>query len=100
MVFINFFGILLQLHQPRYASCLFFELYESEQPYIQILYKKSSKTKKLYTFNIPNCGTKCPLNKFYQLYQHILPTQSFDKECQLHDGETLLATGNPENAPY
>lgn len=53
--------------------------------------------KNVPALHIPGCGTKCPLASLYQLYEDILPTQSFDEECQLHDGETLHPCGNPEN---
>lgn len=94
------FVFTFQLHQPAYASCLFFELYQSDQPYIQIFYKKSLKMRNVRPLDISGCGKKCSLIKFHELYQHILPTQNFDKECELRDGEVLPSSGNPENAPY
>lgn len=36
---------------------------------------------------IPDCGTKCPLEKLYELYKDWLPTQSSEKECKLREGE-------------
>lgn len=45
---------------------------------------------------IPNCGTKCPLYRMYELYDDVLPKQSYEKECQLRDGETYPPGGNPE----
>lgn len=45
---------------------------------------------------VPNCGTKCPLNKWQELYKHILPTKSYEEECELRDGEPLPISGNPE----
>ncbi|XP_031632798.1 lysosomal acid phosphatase-like [Contarinia nasturtii] len=92
---------LYKLHQPKYASCMFFQLYSSdEMPYVKIFYRKSGNVVNIKPLNIPNCGSKCPLEKLYELYQHILPTQQFDKECALRDGHTLPPGGNPENAPY
>lgn len=32
---------------------------------------------------IPNCGQRCPLNKIFEMYQDILPTEDFDTECRL-----------------
>lgn len=46
---------------------------------------------------ILNCGTsKCPLDKWYELYKDILPTQGYDDECKLRDGEEVLPNQNPE----
>lgn len=81
--------ILLQPHQPPYASCVFFELYEAESPYLQIFYKNSTRINNISPLDIPNCGTKCSLANLYKLYEEVLPTQSYDKECELRDGETL-----------
>lgn len=49
---------------------------------------------------MPNCGTKCPLDKMYEWYDDILPEQSFDEECKLRDGEFLPLDGNPETNNY
>ncbi|XP_055307986.1 prostatic acid phosphatase-like [Sitodiplosis mosellana] len=87
---------LYKLHHITYASCLFFELYKTDtRPYVEIFYKNSSETNIPLLLEIPNCGTKCPLDKLYQLYEDILPTQSFEKECELRDGETMGR--NPES---
>lgn len=29
------------------------------------------------------CGTKCSLDQFYQLFDHIIPKQDFESECKL-----------------
>lgn len=79
------------------ASCLFFELYQSDNDhYVQIFYKNSTETN-IPAMEIPKCGTKCPLNKMYELYDEILPKNSFEEECQLREGESLPPGGNPEN---
>lgn len=81
------------------ASCLFFELYQNEDnPYVQIFYRNSTATN-IPPLSIPNCGAKCPMNKMYELYGDILPSQSFDEECKLRDGEYLPPGGNPESYP-
>lgn len=49
---------------------------------MQILYKKSA-TECAEALEIPNCGTKCPLDKLYELYKDILPTQDYELMCQL-----------------
>lgn len=83
-LFCNFF---LQLQRIPYAACLFFELYQNgDDPYMQVLYKNSTQ-ENVTTFEIPDCGTKCPLDRFYKLYADILPTKSFEEECMIHDDE-------------
>lgn len=85
------------MHLPPYASCLLFELYEANaNHYIQIFYKKSTEVD-IPALRIPNCGYKCPLEKVFELYDGILPTQSYDKECELRAGEELPTGGNPES---
>lgn len=76
----------------------FFELYKSSNgiPYVQIFYRNSSVTSVL-PLEIPKCGTKCSLTDLYELYKDSLPMQSFEKECELRENETLPASGNPEN---
>lgn len=50
--------------------------------------------------HLPNCGTKCPLHKLYDLYKDILPSESFEIECALNDGEFLPDDGNPEKPKF
>lgn len=88
---------LFQLHVPPYASCLFFELYkpnDSSENYLQLFYRKGNATD-FPALEIPNCGSKCPLNKWYKLYQNILPTKSYDEECQTD--EPVDPKQNPEH---
>lgn len=89
--------MIFQLHQPPYASCIFFEMYQGNQdPYVQIFYRNSTKLQNPQALDIPGCGSKCPLTNFYKLYEDVLPTKSFDDECMLHEGEILPPGGNPE----
>ncbi|XP_055307972.1 prostatic acid phosphatase-like [Sitodiplosis mosellana] len=91
---------LFKLHQPPYASCIFFELYKSNgNPYVQIFYMNSAELEHIWNhpLEIPNCGTKCSLTDLYELYHDVLPTQSFEEEFVLRDGEILPPDGNPEN---
>ena len=69
---------------------MFFELYQANDDthYVQLFYKNSTATD-IPALEIPNCGQKCALEKLYELYRDIIPTQSFEKECELRDGETL-----------
>lgn len=94
---VHIFIKLFQLHRIPYAACIFIELYESvDGPYVQVIYK-SSKRHNTDPLEIPNCGSKCPLDKFYELYGDILPTKSFDEECMLHDGGDTVTHKNPRN---
>lgn len=75
-----------QLHQPPFASCLFFELYKADEiPYVKIFYRNTTETN-ISPLVIPNCGVKCKLTEFYELYDDILPTQCYEKECELRKG--------------
>lgn len=85
----------LQLHQPQYGACIFFELFDRIEPYVRISYKNSTKTNDT-PLKIPNCGTNCPLYRLYELYVDILPTKSYTEECALRDNEFLPPAGNPE----
>lgn len=71
------------MHYPPYACSLHFELYKSEQNeyYIQIFYRKAQEEYPM-PMNIPGCGRRCPLNRFYDVYKAIMP-DSFDAECKL-----------------
>ncbi|XP_031636577.1 prostatic acid phosphatase-like [Contarinia nasturtii] len=74
-------------HMPPYASCLFFELYNSnegrkENVYVQLFYKNTS-AEDFPPLNIPGCGTKCSLEEFHRLFRDVLPTEDFETECKL-----------------
>lgn len=72
----------LQLHIPKYASSLLFELYELRNDhYVQIFYKNPT-SENPDPVEIPNCGIKCPLNRLFDLYSEIL-TSDPDTECRL-----------------
>lgn len=68
---------------PPVACSLHIELYKSSNNvhYIQIFYRKSQEDNPL-ALNIPGCGEKCPLDKFYDIYREIIPGD-FDAECRL-----------------
>lgn len=85
-----------QPHFLPYASCILFELSKRNgEPFVQIFYKNSTD-QNVPALNIPNCGQFCHLHKLYELYKDILPSQSVDIECKLHENEILPASGNPE----
>lgn len=79
------FVFFFQLHVPPFSSSIFFELYHKNDNYfVKILYRKTP-TDDVPALNIPNCGTMCLLDKFYELYKHILPAdfESFTSLCRL-----------------
>lgn len=76
------FRMNFQLHIPPYASSILLELYKNgeHEHYIQIFYRKSD-VENLSPLNIPNCGTKCSLNRLYELYSDLIPGD-FETECK------------------
>ena len=64
-----------------YSASLHFELYKTDQNefYIQVFYRKSEEEYPA-PMEIPNCGVKCPLAKFYEVYSEIIPGD-FYAEC-------------------
>lgn len=77
-------SIFSQLHILPFACSLHFELYEVDgnEHYIQIFYRKSNE-EILSPMNIPGCGQKCALDRFYDLYNDIIPDRDHDIECEL-----------------
>lgn len=66
----------------EYAACLLFEvLIKNDNVLLQIVYKKSPSSNSSEILNIPNCGTACPLDKMYELYKEILPSEDFVSAC-------------------
>lgn len=51
----------------------------NSRPFVEIYYKNSSR--EALHLEIPNCGKSCPLVKFIQLYDDVLPGD-FDVECK------------------
>lgn len=96
---------LLQSHVPPYASCVLFELYKSKENfYVQLFYKNTTE-ENLPPLNITGCGTKCPLDKFYQLFDDIIPKQDFETECKLwpssrSDKDSDVMTWKGERTTY
>lgn len=83
IIFVYFYAF--QLKIPLFSSSILFELYQRDTDYfVQVTYRKtvSENAKPL---EIPNCGTMCPLDKFYDLYKDILPEEdeSYEALCRL-----------------
>lgn len=81
---------------PPLSSCLLFELHRGDKdPFVQIFYKNSTKVD-IPSLEIPECGSKCPLKKFYELYKNVLPKRSHTEECALFDDEYMPPGGNSD----
>lgn len=66
--------------------------------YIQLFHRNLDE-KFVPALEIPNCGdSKCPLNKWYELYKDVLPTKPYEEECKLEDGQSIPPNyENPES---
>lgn len=86
----------MQNNRPPLTSCLLFELYQKdEKHYLQLFFRNSTATK-LPPLGFRTCGTECTLEKLFEIYKDILPTQPFDDECTLQDWEILMPTRHTE----
>lgn len=77
---------------PPYSSCLMFELHSFNGTfYVELYYKQERGDDKvpLQPLFIPNCGQRCPLNQFYEIYRDIIPTDDFDTECRMPSTSAL-----------
>lgn len=50
--------------------------------YLQVFYKNTTN-ENLNPLIIPNCGVKCPLEKFYDIYKAVIPDGDFETECRI-----------------
>lgn len=73
----------LQPHFPNYASSLHFELFETKdgEHYFQLFYRNSEEDTPS-PIDIPKCGVKCDIQKFYAEYSEIIPGE-YEDECRL-----------------
>ncbi|XP_055643791.1 testicular acid phosphatase homolog [Toxorhynchites rutilus septentrionalis] len=72
----------LKTHVPSFAACVMIELSTAVdgKPFVSLFYKNSDAEPE--TMVIPNCGTRCPLQKFGELYKHLI-SENWEKECAL-----------------
>ncbi|XP_055307524.1 prostatic acid phosphatase-like isoform X1 [Sitodiplosis mosellana] len=74
---------LFDVRAPPYASSLHFEVYSSNDEYhMQIIYRNTDDENPC-PLEIPSCGAKCSLEQFKSIYSTIIPTGTFDEECEL-----------------
>lgn len=52
--------------------------------HVEIFYKKNrgEDAEPLEPLTIPNCGKQCPIEKFFEIYEDIIPTDDFETECR------------------
>lgn len=73
---------MFELHNPPYRACIMLELrLKNNIPYISIFYKNTTSEPTVMT--IKNCGTMCPLDKMYEIYDDVLP-KDWESECRLN----------------
>lgn len=68
---------------PCYTSAIFFELIidnSTANHYVRILYRNTTTIEEPVLLEIPNCGVKCPVEKFTKLYQNLLNV-NWEYEC-------------------
>lgn len=60
---------------------------------MQILYRNTSDENPS-PLEIPMCGTKCSIERFYEIYEEIIPTADIDEECQIPEPFDEFRNGN------
>lgn len=72
---------MFELHNPPYRACIMLELrLRNNVPYVSILYKNTTSEPTVMT--IKNCGTMCPLDTMFSIYDDVLP-KNWESECRL-----------------
>uniref|UniRef100_A0A8C5J3S9 Lysosomal acid phosphatase n=1 Tax=Junco hyemalis TaxID=40217 RepID=A0A8C5J3S9_JUNHY len=83
--------------QAPYASCHLFELYQEDDGNFSVeMFYRNESGKEPFPLTIPGCQHKCPLQRFLELTDPVVP-QDWEQECKvsssMHDtesqGETL-----------
>lgn len=86
---LNVLGMYPVAFGPPYASALLLELWRIDgRPYVKILYRRGwngtedvNDTHDAVGLEVPNCGMLCPLERMFELYEHVVPRGSFEEEC-------------------
>ncbi|XP_062432418.1 lysosomal acid phosphatase isoform X2 [Rhea pennata] len=81
--------------QAPYASCHIFELYQEDDGNFSVeMFFRNESGKEPFPLTLPGCQQKCPLHKFLQLTDPVIP-QDWEQECQVastvHDTELFVA---------
>ncbi|XP_075008365.1 lysosomal acid phosphatase isoform X2 [Calonectris borealis] len=80
--------------QAPYASCHLFELYQEDDGNFSVeMFFRNESGKEPFPLTIPGCQHKCPLQRFLELTDPVVP-QDWEQECQvassLHDTELFV----------
>uniref|UniRef100_A0A6J0U6M1 Lysosomal acid phosphatase n=1 Tax=Pogona vitticeps TaxID=103695 RepID=A0A6J0U6M1_9SAUR len=76
--------------QAPYASCHIFELYQDYDGNFSVeMFFRNESGKDPYPLQLPGCEQRCPLQKFLQLTEPVIP-QHWKEECQIDT--TMKAT--------
>ncbi|XP_026705144.1 lysosomal acid phosphatase [Athene cunicularia] len=80
--------------QAPYASCHLFELYQEDDGNFSVeMFFRNESGKEPFPLTIPGCQHKCPLQRFLELTDPIVP-QDWKQECQvastIHDTELFV----------
>nr|XP_047933563.1 lysosomal acid phosphatase isoform X3 [Anser cygnoides] len=69
--------------QAPYASCHLFELYQEDDGDFSVeMFFRNESGKEPFPLTIPGCQQKCPLHKFLELTDPVVP-QNWEQECQV-----------------
>lgn len=69
---------------PSFAAALLFELRRIDGvAYVQLFYRNAATDAEPSPMRIPGCGTLCPLQRMFELYEAVLPTGTWEEECRL-----------------
>ncbi|XP_010578438.1 PREDICTED: lysosomal acid phosphatase isoform X2 [Haliaeetus leucocephalus] len=80
--------------QAPYASCHLFELYQEDDGNFSVeMFFRNESGKEPFPLTIPGCQHKCPLQRFLELTDPVVP-QDWEQECQVassvHDTELFV----------
>ncbi|XP_067318853.1 lysosomal acid phosphatase isoform X1 [Anolis sagrei] len=69
--------------QAPYASCHIFELFQEDDGNFSVeMFFRNESGKEPYPLQLPGCEQRCPLLKFLQLTEPVIP-QNWKQECQI-----------------
>lgn len=77
---------------PEHGFSFHFEMYKTpkDQYYLQ-LFLRQPNDENPKAEEIKECGKKCSIPKFYEIYDELIP-DSFEKECKFNDDPNLTTT--------
>ncbi|XP_071283579.1 lysosomal acid phosphatase isoform X2 [Agelaius tricolor] len=81
-------------NQAPYASCHLFELYQEDDGNFSVeMFYRNESGKEPFPLTIPGCQHKCPLQRFLELTDPVVP-QDWEQECKvsssMHDTELFV----------